>query len=63
MYGKPIKMSYILFLHPHRVQQYPKEFVGVLLRKIQILIILLAQRTEERPDNKLAEIPQLMNEP
>lgn len=56
-------MSYILFLHPHRVQQYPKEFVGVLLRKIQILIILLAQRTEERPDNKLAEIPQLMNEP
>jgi len=63
MHGKRIKMPYILFFHPHRVQQNPKEFVGVLLRKIQVLIILLAQRTEERPVNKLAESPQLMNEP
>jgi hypothetical protein len=63
MHGKPIKMSYILFFHSHRVQQNPEEFVGVLLRKIQILIILLAQRAKERPGNELAEIPQLMNEP
>lgn len=54
MHGKPIKMSYVLFLHPHSVQQYPQEFMGVLLRKVEILIILLAQRGEERPENKLA---------
>ncbi len=42
-------MTYILFLHPHSIQENAQKFMRILLREIEVLVIFPTYSSQQIP--------------